>query len=206
MSRCPQPAINSYVVFVRQNQSGDPYGDLGMTLPCYNAGDSDHLAVLMPLHTSLEGLARDVGHGDPNDDLRPALAGPFGHFPKDGFGSSADIEVRAADVRFTPKSGHRSARWQCPLCANSRHATAFETVPPGALEFRHLRRLCQRDYAERTAARASQRSCASMPSAIAMTKMITGSDSVARFVTAGPGHSPTRPQPTPNRSAPNRRD
>jgi hypothetical protein len=21
------------------------------------------------------------------------------------------------DVRFTPKSGHRSARWQCPLCA-----------------------------------------------------------------------------------------
>jgi len=22
-------------------------------------------------------------------------------------------------VRFTPKSGHRSARWQCPLCANS---------------------------------------------------------------------------------------
>jgi hypothetical protein len=23
------------------------------------------------------------------------------------------------DVRFTPKSGHRSARWQCLLCAKS---------------------------------------------------------------------------------------
>ena len=25
------------------------------------------------------------------------------------------------NVRFTPKSGHRSARRQCPLCAKSRH-------------------------------------------------------------------------------------
>src|SRR5262249_34419216 len=70
-----------------------------------------------------------------------------------------------------------------------RTCVAFETVPPGALKFRHLRRLCQRDYAERTAARASMRSCASMPSAIAMTKMITGSDSVARFLYLGAQHS-----------------
>jgi hypothetical protein len=27
------------------------------------------------------------------------------------------------DVRFTPESGHGSARWRCPLCAKSRHAT-----------------------------------------------------------------------------------
>jgi hypothetical protein len=27
----------------------------------------------------------------------------------------------AADVRFTPESGHGSARWQCPLCAKSGH-------------------------------------------------------------------------------------
>jgi len=25
---------------------------------------------------------RDIGHGDPNDELRPALAGPVGHLRK----------------------------------------------------------------------------------------------------------------------------
>jgi hypothetical protein len=38
-----------------------------------NAGDLDDLAVLLRLHTSLEVLARDIGHGDANGDLRPAL-------------------------------------------------------------------------------------------------------------------------------------
>lgn len=47
-----------------------------------NGGDSDDLAVLLRLHTGLEGLARDIGHGDPNDDLRPALARPVGHLRK----------------------------------------------------------------------------------------------------------------------------
>ena len=41
-----------------------------------NAGDLGDLAVLLRPHTGLEGLARDIGHGDPNDDLRPALAKP----------------------------------------------------------------------------------------------------------------------------------
>src|SRR5262249_40309565 len=122
------------------------------------------------------------------------------------FGSKTDMAASLHDVRFTPESGHRNSVVECPLCAKSRHATAFETVPPGALKFCHLRRLCPRYYAERTAAREHEIMRASMPSAIAMTKMITGSDSVARFVTAGPGHSPTRPQPMPKRSAPNRRD
>ena len=43
-----------------------------------NAGDSDDLAVLLRLHTGLEGLARGVGHGDPNDDLRPIVVGHVG--------------------------------------------------------------------------------------------------------------------------------
>jgi hypothetical protein len=34
------------------------------------------------LHSGLEGLARGIGHGDPNDELRPALAGPVGHLRK----------------------------------------------------------------------------------------------------------------------------
>jgi hypothetical protein len=47
-----------------------------------NDGDSDDLAVLLRLHIGLEGLVRDMGHGDPNDDLRPARAGPVGHLRK----------------------------------------------------------------------------------------------------------------------------
>ena len=35
----------------------------------------------MRLHSGLEG-ARDIGHGDPNDEFRPALAGPVGHLRK----------------------------------------------------------------------------------------------------------------------------
>jgi hypothetical protein len=34
-------------------------------------------------------------------------------------GSLADIEDQSGDVRFTPKSGHRSMRIECPLCAKS---------------------------------------------------------------------------------------
>jgi hypothetical protein len=49
-----------------------------------NARDLDDLAlaVLLRLHIGLDGLARDIGHGDPNDDLRPALAKPVGHLRK----------------------------------------------------------------------------------------------------------------------------
>jgi hypothetical protein len=47
-----------------------------------NAGDLDDLAVLLRLQSGLEGLARDIGHGDPNDELPPALAEPVGHLRK----------------------------------------------------------------------------------------------------------------------------
>jgi hypothetical protein len=56
----------------------------GTILATSNAGDLDDLAVLLRLHSGLEGLARDIGHGDPNDDLRPALAGPVHHLRKIG--------------------------------------------------------------------------------------------------------------------------
>jgi hypothetical protein len=38
------------------------------------------------------------------------------------FGSLADIVVGRHHVRFTPKSGHRSARWRRLLCARSGHS------------------------------------------------------------------------------------
>jgi hypothetical protein len=56
----------------------------GTILATSKAGDLDDLAVLLRLHSGLEGLARDIGHGDPNDDLRPALAGPVHHLRKIG--------------------------------------------------------------------------------------------------------------------------
>jgi hypothetical protein len=37
---------------------------------------------LLRLQTGLEGLVRDIGHGDANDDLRPVLARPVGHLRK----------------------------------------------------------------------------------------------------------------------------
>jgi hypothetical protein len=39
------------------------------------------------------------------------------------FGSKADVTLLNVDVRFTPESGHRSAAWECPLCAKSGHLT-----------------------------------------------------------------------------------
>jgi len=37
------------------------------------------------------------------------------------FGSKADIDDRAGDVRFTPKSRHWNSLAKCPLCAKSGH-------------------------------------------------------------------------------------
>ena len=53
------------------------------TIPAVsNARNSDDLAVLLRLQTGLEELVRDIGHRDPNDDLRPALVRPLGHLQK----------------------------------------------------------------------------------------------------------------------------
>ena len=53
-----------------------------LSLLTNNAGDPDDLAVLLRLHNGLEGLGVRSGHGDPNDDLRPAVAGHVGHLRK----------------------------------------------------------------------------------------------------------------------------
>jgi hypothetical protein len=48
-----------------------------------DAGGPGELAVLLRLHTGREGLAREIGHGAPNDDLRrPAVAGHVGRLRK----------------------------------------------------------------------------------------------------------------------------
>jgi hypothetical protein len=35
------------------------------------------------------------------------------------YGSKADVTLLNFDVRFTPESGHRGARFGCPLWANN---------------------------------------------------------------------------------------
>ena len=64
-----------------------------------NAGNSDDLAVLLRLHTGLERLAREVGQGDPNDDLRcPAVVGRSGHLRKMVASFAAQLFGRGALV------------------------------------------------------------------------------------------------------------
>ena len=62
-----------------------------------NARDRDGLAVLLRLHSGLEG-ARDIGQGDPNDELRPALAGPVDHLRKTLGSFGAQLFGRGAPV------------------------------------------------------------------------------------------------------------
>jgi hypothetical protein len=60
------------------------------------AGDLGDHAVLLRLHTGLGGLARDIGHDDPNDDLRPALTGHVGHLGKMLASFGAQLSGRGA--------------------------------------------------------------------------------------------------------------
>ena len=64
-----------------------------------NAGDPDDLAVVLRLHPGLEGLAREIGQGDPNDHLSPSAAGHVGHLRK--------IASLTAIVRFRRSGGAR---------------------------------------------------------------------------------------------------
>jgi hypothetical protein len=53
-------------------------------------------------------------------------------------GSKADIEAPSPDVRFTPKSGHRGTRTECPLCAKSRLMHCSEQPPSRSTRHQHL--------------------------------------------------------------------
>ena len=61
----------------------------GTILATSNAGDLNDLAVLLRLHS---------GHGNPNDDLRPALAGPVHHLRKTLASFGAQLFGRGALV------------------------------------------------------------------------------------------------------------
>ena len=63
-----------------------------------DVGASAELAVLLRLHTGLEGLRHEIGHGDPKDDLRPAVVGHFGHLRKILASLAAQFSARGALV------------------------------------------------------------------------------------------------------------
>src|SRR5215831_2307078 len=47
-----------------------------------DVGASADLTILLRLHTGLEELRHEIGHGDPKDDRRPAVVGHFGILQK----------------------------------------------------------------------------------------------------------------------------
>ena len=63
-----------------------------------DVGDPAELAVLLRLHTGLEGLRHEIGHSDPKDDLRPAVVGHFGHLRKILASLAAQFSARGALV------------------------------------------------------------------------------------------------------------
>ena len=63
-----------------------------------DVGASAELAVLLRLHTGLEGLRHEIGHGDPKDDLRAAVGGHFGHSRKILASLAAQFSARGALV------------------------------------------------------------------------------------------------------------
>jgi hypothetical protein len=71
-----------YRLYAAHRKSHEICAFPGTILATSNPRDSDDLAVLLRLHSGLEGLARDIGHRDPKDDLRPALARPVGQLRK----------------------------------------------------------------------------------------------------------------------------
>ena len=84
-----------YAVHRRSNEiCAFPKAILAMS----DVGASAELAVLLRPHTGLEGLRHEVGHGDPKDDLRPAVVGHFGHLRKILASLAAQFSARGALV------------------------------------------------------------------------------------------------------------
>jgi hypothetical protein len=63
-----------------------------------DVGASAELAVLLRLHSGLEGLQHEISHGDPKDDLRPAVVGHFGRLRKIRASLAAQFCARVALV------------------------------------------------------------------------------------------------------------
>src|SRR5262249_16796797 len=89
-----------YAVHRRSNEIWAlPKGNLAMN----DVGASADLAILLRLHTGLEEVRHEIGHGDPKhgdpkDDLCPAVVGHFGHLRKILASLAAQFSARGALV------------------------------------------------------------------------------------------------------------
>src|SRR5262249_51150523 len=92
------------------------------------------------------------------------------------FGSKADIHPPSADVRFTPESRHQLGTLGCPLCAKSGH-------------MHHSIDHC---YSISSSARPSSDIGTVRPSALAVLRLMTSSNLVARSTGRSAGLSPFR--------------
>src|SRR5262249_555889 len=63
-----------------------------------DVGAPAELAVLLRLHAGLEGLRHEIGHGDPQEALLPAVVGHFGHLRKILASFAAQFSARGALV------------------------------------------------------------------------------------------------------------
>ena len=63
-----------------------------------DVGASAEHAVLLRLHTGLEGLRHEIAHAEPKDNLRPAVVGHFGHLRRLLASFSAQFSARGALV------------------------------------------------------------------------------------------------------------
>jgi|SRR5215472_13831648 len=63
-----------------------------------DVGASAELAVVLRLDIGLEGLRHETGHGDPKNDLRPAVVRHFGHLRKTLASFAAQFSARGALV------------------------------------------------------------------------------------------------------------
>jgi len=84
-----------YAVHRRSNEiCAFPKANLAMN----DVGASADLTILLRLHTGLEELRHEIGHGDPKDDMRPAVVGHFGHLRKILASLAAQFSARGALV------------------------------------------------------------------------------------------------------------
>jgi hypothetical protein len=94
----PGEITASYRLYAAHRRSNEICAFPEAILAINNVGVSAELAVLMRLHTGLEGLRHEIGHDLPKDDLRPAVVGHFGHLRKILASLAAQFSARGALV------------------------------------------------------------------------------------------------------------
>ena len=87
-----------YRLYAAHRRSNEICAFAKAVLAMNDVGASTELAVLLRFYTGLEGLRHEIGHGEPKDDLPPAVVGHFGHLRKILASLAAQFSARGALV------------------------------------------------------------------------------------------------------------